>query len=117
MAAVINTLQKSIQELWDDYYFLTKEMGKFLELQDMELFAELLEQRETLQKMIEAAQDDDFALSDSGKELLQTIQKANQNVVLKLQYLINNSRNQHNISRAYDGLGTDFVGNRMDRQT
>lgn len=112
----INAMKKSSQELWNDYYFLTKEMGKFLELQDMELFAELMEQRESLQKMLETS-DDGFRVSLLGQQLLQSIKKTNENIVLKLQYLVNNTRNQRNISRAYDGLETDLVGNRMDRQT
>lgn len=109
---------KNSQELWSDYLFLTKEMSKFLEQQDMELFYELMEQRETLQKIIEEVQDDGFSVSVVGQQLIQNIQGANRNITLKMQHIVNNSRNQHNISRAYDGLGPDSaVGNRMDRQT
>ncbi len=108
--------ERSIQGLWEDYLFLTKEMGKFLD-QDMDLFYELMDQRERLQKIIEKVGDESFCLSTPGQQLLQSIQKINQNVTLKLQYIMNNSRNQHNRSNAYDSLGIDFVGNRMDRQT
>lgn len=110
-------VKKTSQELWNDYLFLTKEMSKFLDQQDMELFYGLMEQRETLQKLIEEASDDEFRLSVIGKRLLQSIHRINQNITLKLQYIVNNSRNQHDVSKAYDGLGKSSVGNRMDWQT
>lgn len=116
MTAFENT-DKSIQELWDDYLFLTKEMAKFLEEEDMELFYELVEQRERLQSIIESAREDGFSSSPSGEPVIHSIQRINQNITLKLQYNVNNSRNQHTISQAYDNLGTAFVGNRMDRQS
>lgn len=113
----MSTLEKTSQELWNDYYFLTKEMAKFLEKQDMDIFSQLMEQRESLQRLIDDAKDDGFSVSATGRELLQNIQRANQNVVLKLQYLVNTNRNQNNVSRAYDGLGSAISGRRMDRQT
>ena len=106
-----------VQGLWADYLFLTKEMGHFLDKQDMDLFYELMEQRGKLQAIIENTNDESFCASASGRELLQTIQKNDHRVMLKLQYHINQSRNQHTISNAYDNLGTTFVGKRMDRQT
>ena len=109
---------KNSQELWSDYLFLTKEMSKFLEQQDMELFYELMEQRERLQKVIEEVQDEIFSLSVVGQQLIQNIQCVNRSITLKMQHIVNANRNQHNVSRAYDGLGTNaVVGNRMDRQT
>lgn len=109
--------EKSIQGLWNDYLFLTQEMGKFLDKQDMDLFYELMDQRERLQNIIEKVGDESFCLSTPGQQLLQSIQRINENIRLKLQYILNNSRNQNNISNAYGGLGVGFVGNRMDRQT
>lgn len=113
----VQNVEKTNQELWNDYFFLTKEMDKFLDQQNMDIFYELLEQRETLQNIIERQQDDEFQLSPQGQELLGRIQKINQNIGLKFQHAVNNSRNQHNISRAYDGLGADPVANRRDWHT
>jgi len=114
----LDKVTKTSQELWNDYFFLTEEMSKFLEQQEMELFYELMQQREALQKIIDEVQDDEFLLSIAGQQFLQKVRESNQSIALKLQYVINNNRNQHNVSRAYDGLGTDAtVGNRMDRQS
>ena len=113
----VQSVEKTNQELWDDYFFLTKELDKFLDQQNMDIFYELLDQRETLQHIIEMKQDDEFHLSPQGKELLGHIQKINHRIGLKFQHAVNNSRNQHNVSRAYDGLGTDPVGNRRDWHT
>ena len=114
----VDISKKASKELWNDYLFLTKEMSQFLEQQDMDLFYELMEQRETLQKIIEEVRDEVFSLSVVGQQLIQNIQCANRSITLKMQHIVNANRNQHNVSRAYDGLGTDaVVGNRMDRQT
>lgn len=106
-----------IQGLWADYLFLTNEMSKFLDKQDMDLFYELMAQRGRLQTIITESSDETFRASPSGQELLRTIQKNDHKVMLKLQRNINQSRNQQTVVNAYDNLGTRFVGKRMDRQT
>ena len=106
-----------MQKLWKDYLFLTKEMGKFLDKHDLEMFFELLEQRQRLQDIIETTDNHDFPLSASGRELLQCIEDTNQIVTAKLQFLINNSRNQENLSRAYENMGAVSIGKRMDWQS
>lgn len=113
----VGDLEKTSQELWNDYHFLTKEMAKFLDKQDIDFFLELMEQRGTLETIIEATKDEGFRLSMPGRELLQSIQRTNQHVKCKLQYLLNDSRNQQQISRAYDNLEKSSVGKRMDWQT
>lgn len=107
-------VEKSISALWQDYLFLTTEMGKFLDKQDFDLFLELVSQRERLQSMIESKQNQ--ACKDSPPEdgLLAEINKVNQVVICKLQYLMNMEDKQQNLSRAYDGYSSSFVGIRMD---
>ena len=45
------------EQLWQDYLFVTKEMGKCLVRKDYELFAELISQREQLQSLLDQADD------------------------------------------------------------
>lgn len=109
---------KPLQELWQDYLFLTKEMEKFLNKDEFELFLEIMEQREKMQGMIEAgATSDDFPSSPGGQVILGDINRINKVIQNKLQYLMNIANRQHDVSRAYDEVGLSNVGGRMDWQT
>lgn len=104
---------KSLSVLWQDYLFLTTEMGKFLDKQDFDLFLELVSQRERLQAMIESKQSQCTDSPPEDKVLIE-INKANQVVMNKLRYVMNMEDKQQNLSRAYDGYSSTFVGVRMD---
>ena len=105
-----------VEELWQNYLFLTKEMDKFLTQQDMDMVSELISQREKLQPMIEK-EHEDFTATEAGKKLLQQIQQLNQGITLRLQLLRNQTSQQHSASQAYDSLGQQTAGMRMDRQS
>jgi len=100
---------KSAQALWKDYRFLTKEMKKFLTKQDMELFHNLMEQRERLQTIINEAEDDGFSVSPEGREMLIEIRKDNQDITNSVQFLLNRSKRQHQVSEAYNAASTTAV--------
>lgn len=104
------------EKLWDEYLFLTKEMAKFIEKQDMDLFEELLAQRSKLQLIIEDVADNSFKQSDKGRLRFEEIQQAEHAIKLKLEYLRNIMSRQNQVSNAYDGFTTS-IGRRMDRQS
>lgn len=104
------------EKLWDEYLFLTKEMAKFIEKQDMDLFEELLAQRSKLQLIIEDVADNNFKQSDKGRFRFKEIQQAEHVIKLKLEYLRNIMSRQNQVSNAYDGFTTS-IGRRMDRQS
>ena len=105
--------EKTISVLWQDYLFLTTEMGRFLEKQDIDLFLELISQRERLQSMIENKQKQMGMNSPPKEEILTEINKANQVVMDKLRYLMNMEDKQHNLSHAYDVYNSN-LGIRAD---
>jgi len=100
---------KTAQALWEDYRFLTKEMMKFLLQQDMELFNNLMSQRERLQTIIELTVDDGFKVSPQGNSLLSEIQKVNQDITDNMQLVLNRSKRHHQISEAYSAASTTVV--------
>lgn len=115
----MNTVEdnvKDTQKLWQDYFFLTKEMIKFLEGKDLDLFFELMKQREHLQEMIESAVGDTYASSPEGQMFLRSLQQEDQRMVLTLQFTYNNARNQRNAANAYDNLVPSFIGNHLNWQ-
>lgn len=112
-----NFPEKPAAELWQDYQFLTVEMEKLLVKQDMDLFLELMEQRERLQKLIEETNDQEFRTSPQGISLLTKIQQTEKTIMLRLQLTRNKANQQHQISRAYDSMGASPAGHFINRKS
>ena len=100
---------KPAEALWQDYRFLTKEMIKFLAKQDMDLFYELMNQREMLQTIINQTADNDFKVSPEGRSLLSEIQQDSQDIIHNLQIRLGSSKRQHQVSEAYSSASTTAV--------
>lgn len=100
---------KTAENLWQDYQFLTKEMLKFLSKQDMELFYNLMNQREQLQIIIDQTDDCGFKVSSAGQSLLAGIQQDNQYISDNLQLRLNSSKRLHQVSVAYSVASTTAV--------
>lgn len=100
---------KSAQALWQDYHFLTKEMLKFLNKQDMKLFNDLMNQRERLQSLIEQTPDDGFKQSAAGRSLLNEIKQESQAILQAMQIQMGKSKRQHQVSKAYGAASTTAV--------
>ena len=96
---------------------MTQEIVKFLNKQELDLVAELLNQREKLQKRIVDLDDHSFKATVKGQECYQAIQQLEQAIKLKLEFLRNMSRRQNQISHAYESFSTSFAGQRMNRQS
>ncbi|HZK54562.1 MAG TPA: hypothetical protein VFC84_10260 [Desulfosporosinus sp.] len=100
---------KTAEALWQDYQFLTKEMLKFLVKQDMDLFYELMNQRETLQVILEQTADKGFKISKDGQSLLSEIKHMNGEITDSMQLLLSRSKRQHQVSEAYGAASTTAV--------
>lgn len=106
--------KKTAPTLWQDYLFLTKEMRKFLDRQDFELFYDLLEQRARLQDLIEEIPDQGFKSSLEGQKLLSEIEQNNQAVLLGMQVKHSKAKHHHQVSEVYNQTGANYAANRMD---
>ena len=108
-------VEKTAQALWQDYRFLTKELIKFLTKQDMDLFYNLLNQRERLQTIIDQTADSGFKVSQEGRTMLTEIQQDSQTIIQNLQVRLNRSKRQHQVAEAYSAASTTAV-NQMNWQ-
>ncbi len=107
----------ALQAKWQDYLFLTEEMKKFLQKNELDMFLSLLDQRESIQKEIQTAKEDHpFYSSTEGQALLCNIQQANQAMMMSFQMVFNSLRKRENISNAYEGMAS-FTGTFLNRNT
>lgn len=104
---------RSAANLWQDYLFLTHEMLKFISRREMDMFYSLLDQRESLQPLLEAA-DPVFQASPAGKELYNQALAANQQISDRLKLIYNQTVRQLDIDQSYEGTGG--TGARIDFQ-
>ena len=107
---------KTAEALWQEYRFLTKEMMKFLAKQDMDLFYELMNQRERLQTIIDQTVDNDFKVSLEGRKLISEIQLDSQTIIRDLQVRLGSSKRQHQVSEAYGAASTTAVSQMYEKR-
>lgn len=103
---------RSVSDLWREYLAMTLEMDKFLGRDDLDMFFELMDQRENLQAAIDRQPHDDFRLSAQGREIIGRISRENQLIALKMRQWLNKARQQETVSQAYDKYS--HVGANMD---
>ncbi|MDF2572570.1 MAG: hypothetical protein K0R55_4174 [Sporomusa sp.] len=108
---------RAARKLWQEYAFLTGEMTKMLLRQDLDLFLELMDQRDTIQTAIADLPEDGFKASLEGRTILLSIEKQNKIIAMALQRLQNMSKQRHQAANAYDNLGTGYTGVRLNRQS
>lgn len=106
---------KPIEQLWQDYLFLSNEMLKFIAQDDNDMFFALMEQRDNLQQQIDEAEDVAFRYSEAGRQIVKTVMQVNQQIVYKLQLNRNMAKRNDDVSSAYDGYAGQYVaGSRGD---
>lgn len=103
------------KKLWNEYLFLTREMAKFLDKQDYDLFFEIMRQREGLQQQLDECADD-YKKTQEGRAVLESIRTENHVIMQKLRLFLNRAKQQQSVSQAYDVTGARPVGGRLDRQ-
>jgi hypothetical protein len=104
----------SAKSLWADYLFLTKEMERFLQKEDYDMFFELMGQRERLQSQIDDCQDD-FRLTAEGRTLITDMRSRNMMIVQRMQAVVRRMQHQQSVSNSYDGYGSGrLIGARLD---
>lgn len=110
-------MDRSAKDLWNDYLFLTKEMAKFLERKDLDMFNEIMKQREAVQKNIDEATNSEFSRSQEGRQLLIQVKQKDELIKAKLRLLLNSAKQEQTVNQAYDPYSAVNIGYRMDRQS
>ena len=103
--------------LWKDYRFLTREMLAFLAKQELDMFYELLNQRQALQVRIEATEDREYLRSEEGRELAREVREEDVQIARQLRGSMTRLQQRRQVRQAYRSAysaptkgRTDFSG-------
>ncbi len=93
---------KQARILWQKYFALTKELLKFSDQKDSELFMELVDQRERLIEKMKALPENDYRETDECKRLIEQIIPMDKQIIYRARSWLNKSRRQNSAVRSYD---------------
>lgn len=96
---------KQARTLWQKYFTLTKELLKFSDQTDSDIFLELVDQRERLIEKMKALPENDYRESEECKALIEQIVPLDKQIIYKARAWLNKSRRQNNTVRSYDLVG------------
>jgi hypothetical protein len=102
------------ENLWKDYRFLTREMAAFLAKQELDMFYELLDQRQQLQTMIEETDDYEYLFSEEGQALTREVQREEILISRQLRGSMSQMQQKRKVRSAYHTGYSNNVGNRTD---
>ena len=88
--------------LWQKYFVLTKELLKFSDQKDPELFMELVDQRERLIQKMKALPENDYRQSEECKKMIEQMIPMDKQIIYRAKAWLNKSRRQNSAVRSYD---------------
>lgn len=91
--------------LWRKYFDLTKELLKFSDQKDNELFMELVDQRERLIEKMKALPENNYRETAECKKIIEQIIPMDRQIIYRARAWLNKSRRQSNTVRSYDLVG------------
>jgi len=97
------------RKLWGKYLFVTQELLKFINQQDIDIFMELVPQRSKLIDMLEALPSQEYRKLDEFKEIAEKIKPMDREIMYKARSWLNKSRRQNSVVRSYD-LANGLIG-------
>jgi len=95
--------------LWQKYFALTKELLKFSDQKDSELFTALVDQRSQLIEMIKSLPANNYRESAECRAMIEQIIPMDKQIIYRARAWLNKSRRQNSTVRSYDvssSLGT-----------
>ena len=95
----------SARALWQKYFALTKELFKFSDRTDSDLFTDLVDQRERLIEKIKALPKNNYRESEECKAMIAQMIPMDKQIIYKARAWLNKSRRQNSTVRSYDVVG------------
>jgi len=92
--------------LWQKYFALTKELLKFSDQTDSDLFVDLVDQRERLIEKIKALPENNYRESEECKAMIAQMIPMDKQIIYKARAWLNKSRRQNSTVRSYDLVGS-----------
>ena len=108
--------EKKAEELWGTYYMLSEEMLKFIAREDVDMFLQLLEQRSSIQQLIEDKADDGWTKTPAGQEMYQKLKSVDMQLQYKARLWLNKSKQQNQAVKVYDTLGANPAGHLFNQK-
>lgn len=91
--------------LWQKYFTLTKELFKFSDQTDSDIFVDLVDQRGRLIEKIKELPENDYRESEECKAMIAQMIPMDKQIIYKARAWLNKSRRQNNTVRSYDLVG------------
>ena len=110
------TARESAAKLWRRYLAVTLDMQKMFDKDDLDMFMELVEQRDGLIKQIDAVPENDFRTSDEFAKIVETIKPIDMQLLYRAKTWLNKSRHQTSAVRSYDVRTYGGVGGILNRE-
>ena len=104
-----------VKNLWGKYFLLSEEMLKFLDRENIDMFLQLLGQREKIQGLLEAQGPSSWTKSEAGQAFYQRLKPVDMQIQYKSRLWLNKSRHKHDVAKAYDSLGAQPTGHVFNR--
>ena len=92
--------------LWQKYFALTKELLKFSDQKDNELFVNLVDQREQLIEKMKALPENNYRETAECKALIEQIIPMDKQIIYRARAWLNKSRRQSGMVQSYDLVGS-----------
>ncbi len=91
--------------LWQKYFTLSKELFKFSDQTDSDIFVDLVEQRGRLIEKIKALPENNYRESEECKAMIAQMIPMDKQIIYKARAWLNKSRRQNSTVRSYDLVG------------
>lgn len=96
---------KQARILWQKYLTLTKELLKFSDQTDSDIFLDLVDQRERLIEKMKSLPENNYRDSAECKALIEQIVPLDKQIIYRARAWLNKSRRQNSTVRSYDLVG------------
>ncbi|EKU71292.1 hypothetical protein [Selenomonas sp. F0473] len=104
------------QELWEKYRALTHELIKFIDAEEIDLFIDLVDQREQIVDLIKALPEDPYRGGPAWAALDAEIRPLEMQIRYKAQAWLNRSRRRNAAVHSYDLTGANLPGGVLNRR-
>ena len=108
--------EEKAARLWRRYLAVTQDMMKLLDNDDVDMFMELVDQRDGLIEQLEALPKNDFRQSDEFAGIAEQIKPMDMQLIYRAKTWLNKSRHQTSAVRSYDVRNYRGVGGIVNRE-
>lgn len=95
------------RQLWEKYLAVTKELLKFIKAEDIDMFLQLVDQRQALMEMMQEVPlaERDFSGTAECQAMREAIKPMDMQIMYKARAWLNKSRRNNQTVRGYDVAG------------